>query len=90
MSRNIAEEFRVLCPGGTIFMVDLDGKRVKSLPQPRKYFFELTEPFIRQLYKTDHTKELEETGYTLIERKSNDPMDTLWIASEVKYAINVK
>ena len=78
----LAQAFRVLRPGGTISIVDLSKKKIKALPQFHIAFFELTEPHIRQYYKTDPMKLLADKGFTFIETKANDPMNSLWVASK--------
>lgn len=78
----LAQAFRVLRPGGTISIVDLSKKRIKALPQFHIAFFEFTEPHIRQYYKTDPMKILADKGFTFIETKANDPMNSLWLASK--------
>ena len=76
------QAFRVLRPGGTLSIVDLSGSRIKNLPQIRRHFFELTEPHVREYYKTDIMKILADHGFTMIETKGNDPMNQLWLASK--------
>lgn len=73
----ITEAYRVLRPGGVLCVMDIAGKAVMN-----KYLFELSEPHIHEYYKTNHIKIMEDTGFTFIETKENDPRNILWIGSK--------
>lgn len=73
----IAEAFRVLRPGGVLCLMDIAGKVVMN-----KYLFELSEPHIHQYYNTNPTHIMENTGFTFIQTKENDPRNIIWIGSK--------
>lgn len=73
----ITEAYRVLRPGGVLCVMDIAGKVVMN-----KFLFELSEPHIKQYYNTNPMKIMEDTGFTFIETKDNDPRNLLWIASK--------
>lgn len=82
---NILEEMkRVLIPGGTIAIVDLTPKTLKSnfVTTFRKWAFEVTEPHIYGYYERDMKTLLTEAGFINVKEIKNDPMNSVWLASK--------
>tara|TARA_B100001175_G_scaffold48750_1_gene38143 strand:- start:1860 stop:2990 length:1131 start_codon:yes stop_codon:yes gene_type:complete len=76
------EMMRILTPGGVLAVVDLDPEVLKGdalLSQFRKWAFEVTEPHIYNYYKSNMSKYLEEGGFQDVVKKSNDPINAVWL-----------
>lgn len=92
------EMMRILTPGGVLAVVDLDPKVLRDdalLSQFRKWAFEVTEPHIYNYYESDMIKYLEEGGFQDVVKKSNDPINAVWLGrkctkcSETLYNVTV-
>lgn len=77
------EVMRVLKPGGTLHIVDLEPTQLKSTLSAspfRKWAFEVTEPHIYEYYKNSMTETLISCGFHNIVKYKNDPLNSMWCA----------
>ena len=81
----LKEIFRILKPEGTIAILDLNPLILKeklSKNKLRKLFFESTEPHIFDYYQCDLIEELKTIGFTNVKAITNDPFNSVWLASK--------
>lgn len=80
---NVLKEInRLLTPNGIIAIIDMDPSNLdKQLKNNvfRKWAFESTEPHIYDYYLRDTREMLKETGYVHIKKKTNDPLNSVWL-----------
>lgn len=70
--------------GGTLAIVDLDPSKVQNnliVSAFRKWAFEVTEPHIYEYYQTDMIEILQDIGLKKVEKVSNDPINSIWMAT---------
>lgn len=81
----IKELHRILKPDGVLAIVDLDPTNVKNkliVSAFRKWAFETTEPHINEYYNIDMGILLEENNFINIEKKTNDPVNSIWFGQK--------
>lgn len=86
------EVMRVLKPGGTIFIIDLEPTKLQSTlsqSQFRRWAFEVTEPHIYGYYKRDLTKLLENNHFLNVQTARNDPINTIWMGIKLNTTFSV-
>ncbi len=75
---------KYLRKGGTLAIVDLDSSKVQDnliVSAFRKWAFEVTEPHIYEYYQTDMIEILQDIGLKKVEKVSNDPINSIWMAT---------
>ncbi len=76
------EMMRLLRPNGVLAVVDIDPENMKNdalLSQFRRWAFEVTEPHIYGYYDSNMTKYLEDHGFENVVKKTNDPINAIWL-----------
>lgn len=76
---------RILAPSGVLAIVDLDPNVLKNgnLLNPfRKWAFEVTEPHIYGYYNSDVSENLYAHGFQNIVKKTNDPINAVWLGQK--------
>lgn len=84
--KNILKEmYRLLKPGGTISILDLDPEKLLKILKKdnwRKIAFESTEPHIYSYYDCNMIEELENFKLKNILKFDNDPYNSVWIGNK--------
>lgn len=83
----LREAYRVLNDGGTLAIIDLDPNKLKDKLDKdyfKRFFFESTEPHIYEYYNTNLEEELIKCNFKNIKKYSNDPLNTVWLATKYK------
>lgn len=82
-TRSILQEaYRLLRHDGMFAIVDLDQEKLKRRLKNRfrRMAFESTEPHIVSYYSTSFSVLLREAGFRRVEKISNDPLNSMWLA----------
>lgn len=80
------EIIRVLKPNGVIAIVDVEpdivnNKKNNLLGPMRKWMFEVTEPHIYNYYERSMKTQLKDIGFSKVQKKQNDPVNSVWIGT---------
>ncbi len=79
----LKESYRVLKNDSVIAIIDLDPSNLIDNPILkffRKFLFEITEPHIKEYYKTNMTQLLIDSGFNNVTKISNnDPFNSVWL-----------
>ena len=84
-TNNVFKEIkRVLKPGGTCAIIDLDSERLLTSLNGnyfRKWAFEVTEPHVFEYYNTNLVNIMKNQGFKNIFKTNNDPMNSVWLGT---------
>lgn len=77
--------YNMIETNGIIVIADIEPEVLKydknNLLTPfRKWMFEITEPHIFSYYENDMKTLLENVGFKTVEKKKNDPVNSVWVA----------
>jgi len=80
--------YNMIEPNGIIVIADIEPEVLKydenNLLTPfRKWMFEITEPHIFSYYESDMKTLLENVGFKKIEKKRNDPVNSVWTGIKI-------
>ena len=73
---------RLLSPNGVIAIIDMDPSNLDKVLKNnmfRKWAFESTEPHIYDYYLRDTCSMMKKNGFTKIQKKINDPLNSIWL-----------
>jgi ubiquinone/menaquinone biosynthesis C-methylase UbiE len=80
----LREAWRLLAPGGVMAVLDVDPMRLLELPPFRRWAFQVTEPWCKdeEYYALDVVEELQKLGFVDVKSTSNDPVNSLVLATK--------
>lgn len=84
----LKEMYRILNKNGILVIIDIDPNYLdKTLNQNifRKWAFESTEPHIYNYYQRNTLEMMQNIGLKHIEKKRNDPLNSLWLGVKGDY-----